>query len=363
MENRDQTAINAVTTTPQSKMTFHAVTRQPRHHDVIMERNEQFEDELWARMSGQFLPVHDRSDQGFFTAPNPPGEPGPAEPNRASPNPLYQPTVADQLELQVNFLPPGHGRTPQQIAAARELRAAVSARARQQEEAERAGRAQLAAPAGHTADRGFGDGDGDGGYTKGSGPEHHSSYDLHQQPTEPHDTSTHFDASPAPIGSSPTPRSILSSPDIHAFTAPLSNINLQQTSTQGLQQPLNSGNAVQNHLGDSIFNQMMNDLIGSGRAANMVYRQVRLPSNRPTPFGREFLYYAEWVERDHWLYASAREPRSVLRMIRNARNGEFVGWQDSESRRLGGIHLLPTENRGRWVPEDGNLGEPSGGHR
>ena len=104
------------------------VSPQPRHQDVIMERNEHLEDEIWASMFGGHLTQRDPTSQEPHPVPSTLEEPGPAEISSPSSDmPQSHLTERHQYEQQLIFLPPGQGRTPQQSAAAKRLNAAVTA--------------------------------------------------------------------------------------------------------------------------------------------------------------------------------------------------------------------------------------------
>lgn len=267
----------------------------------------------------------------------------------------------------MNFLPPGQGRTPQQVAAAERLRAAVAARAREQVEAARAqqhtGLAAVPEETVHQLAE-----EGEAGHAQPPGPEQYQGHDLHPQQVQHEAATVHQGGFPGvlldpmlmPTFAHPQTYQQFMSPA--PFSAPPNTGELQDHAAETTQQPLsNSDNTVHTHTGDSIFNQMMNDLIASGRAENESYRQVRLPLDRAVPFGREFLYYAEWLGPEHWLADRAVQRWSALRAVRNARTADLVGWQDSHASRPGGIYLFPTENLGRWASGGGEAGASSRG--
>jgi hypothetical protein len=340
-------------------------TREPRYKDVVMEMNEGFEHETWGAMSGESRAPHSRIPQEGDTFTSSPGPPGPAQPSSPSQNaPQLHTTRPHPTEQPATFLPPGYARTAEQRAAAATFNAAVAARARQQGEAGRARQAHLNQLNSRSINEEVDEGD--------SGRETRT-IEVYRQQIGSQGSPVHVTGCPGPAGLNQMPAQMPAVPDPQTYQQPYHLAPLpvpanasgyQQPSVHGPQQPGNSANsAVQYHQGDSIFNEMMNNLIADGRAGHATYRQVQLRSNRPTPFGREFLYCGEWVSSDHWLFSKARVQSSLIRAIRNARNGDLVGWYDSESFRPGKLHLFPTENQGRWVPEGGQSGERSRGRR
>jgi hypothetical protein len=325
-----------------------------------MEMNDRFEDEIWEAMWAARLPPPEKVTPERDVLPDSPREPGPAQPSTPSPSPPPHHLVdSRQTEVPAIFLPPGLGRTPQQIAAAAELNAAVTARARQQEEAERARRARLAASIEETGDLGNHGGRPDVSGRQGS----RRSERQNQQPQYPRTSPQQSDfphaaaLMPMPISTPifPHPETTLQALRSSSPSGSLSTNPIQQEPSSSPQQLANndSGNAL-GHFGDSIFAHMMNELISREVLPRGAYRQVPLPSTRPIPFGMEFLFYGELVGPDHWLFSKARDPWSQVRAVRSARNGIIVGWQDSHAPRAGGVYLFPTP---------GQSGEPSRGRR
>lgn len=336
------------------------VTQEPRHHDVIMERNDQFENEIWDAMSGRPGAHPDAVASSIE-------EPGPAEPSSEAEIPsLPHPTPPQPTTQTPTFLPPGHGRTPQQTAAAERLSAAVTAQTRQREEAARALQARLAAQTGVTATPS----DDIAGRQLLRQERDRVRREQREQvqrpfPTQPPvsaDAQTFQPPAEPAIIPATAPTSVLTTRLTYSqqwqyvpFQPSHDLLNRQPLSIQGSAPPVRADNnsmALQ-HEGDSIFSQMMNDLIAARKVAGeVVYRQVQLPADRPIPFGREFLFFGEFVEPDHWLLLRAVGPGSIIRAVRNARNGDMVGWHDSLSRRPGRVHLFPTESPGRRAAEE-----------
>lgn len=329
----------------------HVTTRS--HHDWIMAREEEVLDAIWGSLERESLPP--RPDNTPARAPTPTrastplGEPGPA-----------QPTSPHQQPHRPNFQPPGHLRTPQQRAIVDQMTAAVAARAREQQEADRARQAQLTGTAERTANDGADV--GSQGQGRWSGQEGRRIYDWPRY-TYGQQVNVMQGGTPA-IARNPNdaPNQMPPLPDQQDLAQPFQPSPFPALpNTSGFQQVPTQESQ---HQGDSIFNQLMNQLIANSRAEPGVgYRQVRLPAGGSTPYGMEYLYYGAYIGDDHWLRSRAVERCSTLREIRNARNGELVGWQDSMSRRPAGVHLFPTQNPGRWNPAGSQAGGPSGGHR
>lgn len=99
-----------------------------RHHDLVLERNEDIEDKLWSAMSERYMPPPPLKGHNGDTMTSILGTPVLIEQNQSS-----KPTTA--------FLSPRHGITPQQRAAAERFQAAVTARARNMKRTERDARA------------------------------------------------------------------------------------------------------------------------------------------------------------------------------------------------------------------------------
>lgn len=356
-----QTIMDTVTTTADQQTAaagYGTLTPQPpRLHDVIMERNDQFEDEVWMLMSGGHLLPRDRSSQEPQTVPDTLAELGPAEPSTPHQNrPQSRPT-----EQPATFLLPGQGRTPQEMAAAANLRAAVAARARHQGEAERARQANLAALTDWAEHEGVEAGNDSSGQESG--------LEAHQgRPAQfgglagaagPAATPIQM---PTLLGPQTLQQAPHPAPQPAPFPAPANNSSSQHIPTQGSRQPANTGGGtVHNHKGDSIFRQMMDQLIANGRAPPDTYHQVGLPSR--APYGMEYLYFAEWIDPQHPLFHRAGPERGDSRAIRSAKNGEIVGWQEFLSGNADQLHLIRTPNPGKWVAEDGKPREPSSGRR
>ncbi len=309
-------------------------------------------------MSGGSWSSRDRDRQERCTVPSSLGEPGPAESrSRSQASRPTRPTERRATEQPVTFLAPGQGRTSQQVAAAERLGAAVAARARDQQEAERERQAHLAGLTNPSVGEGADEAEGSG--VQPSVSEGNRTDDWHQQQGQREgldpdsgDSPGHARQSimPMQLPTDPNPQMYQQPSQPAPFPVPSNTSGVQPTPNQGSQQRANnSTNMVHNHRGDSIFNQMMDDLIRNGRAENIVHQQVRLPPERPVPFGREFLYYGKRVGSPHWIFLSrARAPWSEVRTINNARDGAIVGWQDSESPLEGGVHLFITDNPGTY---------------
>jgi hypothetical protein len=350
---------------PEIETSAQTVSRQPRHKDMVMESNEQFEREAWGAMSGESRAPHSQISQEGDAIASSPGQPGPAQPASPSQNaPQLHTTHPHPAEQPATFLPPGYARTAEQRAAAETFNAAVAARARQQEEAGRPRQAYLTEANSRSVDEGVDAGD-NGHETR--------TIEVYAQQIGGQGSPVHITGYPGPASLNQMPTQMPTVPDPQTYQQPYQPAQFpvpaiisgyQQPSMHGPQEQGNSGNSAwQNHQGSSIFSEMMNNLIADGRAGNATYHQVQLRSNRPTPSGRGFLYYGEWVSSDHRLFSNARVQSSLMRAIRNARNGDLVGWYDSESFRPGKVHLFPTENRGRWVAEGGQSGERSRGRQ
>jgi hypothetical protein len=343
---------NAGTTT-----TEHAVVtpRPLRHHDVIMERNDRFEDDVWGRISAA-LPPRGQRRQEVQTAPAILEEPraaGPMTPH------LEQSQVPPTLQ-PATFLAPGQGRTPQQAAAAARLRDAVAARARLQEDPQRR-QANLTSLRDSAAN--------DGAQVD---TDRRREY-PHAQARQDGPTKSGGFAWPPTIRTPATRRPIAPSPPSYRsappesvpgpapFPAPFNN-SAAQPPLPAPASPVppdipgatTTAITTHNHQGDSIFRQMMDQLITTGTIPPGAYQQVNL-SFRP-PYGMEYLYIAEWIHAQHWLFTRARQERSGggggdARAIRSARNGEIVGWREFLAGGAAGrIHLIPTPNPGKWVP-------------
>ena len=368
-----QTAINTVIPLSQPTTTAQpvagappaATTRTPRHHDVIMERNDQFVDETWTLMSEGHLQTAGQRTQASQVVPYTPGEPGPAL--ASAPGQMAaQPWSREQrlTEQPRTFLPPGHGRTPQQRAAVANFNAAVAARARERAEADRARQAHLATSPDQTNNEDIGTTQND--QAQASGPDEHQS------------SRAEFGgiASSAAPTSTPPPTTTMQIPlltDPPISLEPGQSIPLQvaldaahplHTAVNSLGQPANDTDTrPRAHEGDSIFCDMMNGLIARGRAWPSTYLQVHLPRHRHVPYGREFLYYGEMINEQHGLFRRAETPHGNPIAIRNARDGDIAGWQDSASNPNSRIFLLPTPNPGRWHGRRGGSENPSGGRR
>jgi hypothetical protein len=341
---------NADTTTSDQVV----VTPQPiRHHDLILERNDQFMDDVWGRMS-EALPARVQSPQEPQTVSAIVGEPLPARPIMPQ---IEQPEVAPTRQ-QATFLAPGKGRTPEQAAAAARLRDAVTARARLREEAESGRQASLTRLTDSAAN--------DGAQVNTDRRRQVPRAQVHQgrsrQPawqttipaTRPPGVTRPqlYRVAPLPVlesASFPTPfNNSAAEPPLPAAASPAPAHQPGATTT--------TTTPTVNHQGDSIFRQMMDQLIASGVTPPGSYQQVNLSFR--APFGMEYLFLAEGIHPQHWLFPRAQRERSGgpgaggdLRAIRSARNGEIVGWREFlVGGAAGRIHLIPTPNPGKWVP-------------
>ncbi|KAF7503278.1 hypothetical protein GJ744_004036 [Endocarpon pusillum] len=355
-----QTAINTVgpliqpTTTAQTvaRAPPAATTRIPRHHDLIMEQNDQFVDETWTLMSGGPSQTAGQHTQASQVAPYTPGEPGPAL--SSPPGQMPEQRLTEQPQI---FLPPGHGRTPQQRAAVENFNAAVAARARQRAEAERARQAHLATSPDqpHSEDIGT----AQNNQTQASGPGEHQRRRAELGST----------ASPAAPTTTAMQTPLLTDPPMtlepgQSIPLPVAfdTAHPLHMAVNSLGQPANDTDTrPRAHEGDSIFSDMMNRLIAQGRAWPGTYRQVHLPRQRHVPYGREFLYYGEMINDQHGLFPRAGTLGGDPIAIRNARDGEIAGWQDFASNPRSRIYLVPTPNPGRWDGERDGSENPSRG--
>ena len=314
-----------------------AVSQGLRHHDLLLERNERLEDEIWAAMSGKGTTPPPRRGQDASATTHCPGQPVPEEPmSLDQPAPEHaQPRL---IEMAATFLPPGDGRTPEQRAAAARFEAAVTARARQHEEVD-------------------------------SSAEAATDHDADQQQIRSQNLPDHSNVSPAHERMRPTPTLL---PDFQdqqhshqSATMPvISNApNSQNIPNDDLQASQgHAENTSLQHDGDSIFNRMVNSLIAAGTVDNTRYHQVRLATNRPIAYRLNFLCYGEWVGPENKLRPRPSRPWSVLRAIRSARNGAIVGFQDFDSPRAWEIRLLTAHSQ-RWYAPQGRLSDESSSER
>lgn len=365
-----QTAIDTVRPLVQSTTTTQSVarappaatTRVPRHHDLILERNDEFVDETWALMSGGALRTAGQHTQASQVAPYTPGEPGPAlssPPGQVPAQPWSrEQRVTEQPQI---FLPPGHGRTPQQRAAVANFNAAVAARARQRAEAGRARQAHLATSLDQPNNEDIGTTQNNQAQASGSGEHQRRRAELggiasSAAPTPPTTTA----AMQTPLRTDP-PMTLEPGQSIE-FPMAFDTAHPLHMAVNSLGQPANDTDTrPRAHEGNSIFRDMMNSLIAQGRAWPGTYHQAHLPRSRHVPYGREFLYYGEMIDEQHGLFPRAATLGGDPIAIRNARDGEIAGWQDSASNPRSRIYLVPTPNPGRWHDgTDGSENYPRG---
>ncbi|ERF73653.1 hypothetical protein EPUS_00906 [Endocarpon pusillum Z07020] len=368
-----QTAIDTVSPLIQSTTTAQRVARTPpaattwvpRHHDLILERNDQFVDETWALMSGGPLRTAGQHTQASQVVPYTPGEPGPA----LSSTPGQMPAQASSREQRLTeqpqiFLPPGHGRTPQQRAAVANFNAAVAARARQRAAADRARQAHLATSRDQPNNENIGTPQNDQAQASGPGEHQRGRAELGNIASP---------AAPTPAAAAPTTTAmqtpLLTDPPMTLepgqsieFPMAFDTAHPLYMAINSLGQPANDTDTrPRAHEGNSIFRDMMNSLIAQGRAWPATYRQVHLPRNRHVPYGKEFLYYGEMIDNQHSLFPRAATLGGDPIAIRNARDGEIAGWQDAASNPRSRIYLVPTLNPGRWHDGmDGSENYPRG---
>lgn len=312
-------------------------------------------------MSERPLQTAGQHAQASQVVPFAPGEPAPALSSTPDQIPA-QPWSREQhlTEQPQIFLPPGHGRTPQQRAAVANFNAAVAARARERAEADRARQSNLATSPDQRNNEDIGTTQNDQAQASGPGEHQRRRAELDSiansaAPTPPPPPST-TTAMQTPL--LPDPPMTLEPGQSIPFPVAFDTAHPLYMAVNSLGQPANDTDTrPRAHQGDSIFNDMMNSLIAQGRAWPSTYRQVHLPRHRHVPYGREFLYYGEMIDEQHSFFNRARTPHGDPIAIRSARDGEIAGWQDFASNPQSRIFLVPTPNPGRW--DDGSDGSES----
>jgi hypothetical protein len=347
---------NAGTTTSDQAV---VTPQRVRHHDLILDRNDRFVDDVWGRIS-EALPARVQSPQEPQTVSAIVDEPLPARPIMPQ---IEQPEVAPTRQ-QATFLAPGQGRTPEQAAAAARLRDAVTARARLRAEAESGRQASLTRLTDSAAN--------DGAQVNTDRRRQFPRAQVHQgRSRQPARRTTIpatrppaiprpqlYRAAPPPaLERAPFPAGFNNSAPEPPLPAAASPAPAHQPGATTTTTTTTTMTRTANHQGDSIFRQMMDQLITTGVTPPGSYQQVNLSFR--APFGMEYLFLAEGIHPQHWLVPRAQRERSGgpgaggdLRAIRSARNGEVVGWREFlEGGAAGRIHLIPTPNPGKWVPK------------